>query len=271
VATWQALQNNPQVLKSAGIIIIDECHGAAAQVLGQLLNDHAAHCAYRYGCTGTIPKPKLDEYTIRGSLGRVLFTITAAELIEQGYLSELEIEPIETQDDVAEDFPDYASERAYLDRSGDRLDLIADLVITKAAKYGNTLVLVNSIKQGKALQKLISDSVFLYGETENDVRAEWYGVFAERDDLIVIATYGIASTGLSIDRIFNLMLVDAGKSFIRCIQTIGRGLRKNGDKVKVHVTDVFSKLKWSKKHFSARKKFYTEATYPLTKVAKLKP
>jgi superfamily II DNA or RNA helicase len=130
---------------------------------------------------------------------------------------------------------------------------------------------VNSIKQGKALQSLIKDSVFLHGATENEVRAEWYGVFAERDDLIVIATYGIASTGISIDRIFAEIMVDAGKSFIRCIQSIGRGLRKSGDKTKVHVCDVHSKLKWSRKHYNERKRYYTAAGYPVLSKVKLKP
>jgi superfamily II DNA or RNA helicase len=201
----------------------------------------------------------------------VLYTITAADLIRMGYLADLEIEPIEIQDNVEDDFPDFAAERAYINRGSDRLDLIADLVVAKAQQHGNTLVLVNSIKQGKALQALISDSVFLHGETENDVRAEWYRVFAERDDLIVIATYGIASTGISIDRIFNLMLIDAGKSFIRAIQSIGRGLRKAEDKSKVHVTDVHSKLKWSRKHFRERKRYYEQAQYPLLKTVKVKP
>jgi superfamily II DNA or RNA helicase len=55
-------------------------------------------------------------------------------------------------------------------------------------------------------------------------------MFEERDDLIVIASSGIASTGISIDRVFCLCLVDAGKSFIKAIQSIGRGLRLAEDK-----------------------------------------
>jgi superfamily II DNA or RNA helicase len=149
------------------------------------------------------------------------------------------------------------------------LDLLADLIIARAETYGNTLVLVNSIKQGQQLQKLIKDSVFLQGATKNEVRAEWYSMFEKRDDLIVIATFGIASTGISIDRIFCEVMVDAGKSFIRAIQSIGRGLRKGHDKDKVHCVDVHSGLKWSMKHFRERKKYYKEAGYTVLKTAKL--
>ena len=270
IATWQALQNNPQVVENFQCVIVDEAHGASAKTIGDLITNYGKHIGYRYGFTGTLPKPLTDQYTIRGAIGEVLYTISAADLIRMGYLAELEIEPIEIQEKAEEDFPDYSAEKAYTSRQTDRLDFMADLIIDRAGKFGNTLVLVNTIKQGQQLQKLIKDSVFLHGATENDVRAEWYSTFATRDDLIVIATSGIASTGISIDRVFNLMLIDAGKSFIRCIQSIGRGLRRSHDKDSVHVCDVYSSLKWGKKHARERVRFYKEAGYPTLKPMKAK-
>jgi superfamily II DNA or RNA helicase len=277
VATWQALQYNPSLLETSGqkpiervdAIIIDECHQAKAAAIGKLLTEHGVHCASRFGFTGTLPKPKIDTRTLKGVLGEVVFSITAADLMAQGFLAELQIEPIQLISDVPEDFPDYASEKTYLSKSPKRLELVADLIISKAAIHGNTLVLVNSIKQGEQLQKLISDSVFLYGTTENDVRAEWYNLFESRDDLIVIATFGIASTGISIDRIFCLLMIDTGKSFIRSIQSVGRSLRMGRDKSKVHCYDVYSNLKWSMKHFRERAKYYKEALYNVLKPSKI--
>ena len=269
VATWQALQNNPVVMQDFQCIIVDEAHGASAKVIGDLINNHGKHCAYRFGFTGTFPKPKTDQMTLIGSIGPVLYEISAADLIRMGYLAKLEIEPIEIQETADEEFPDYAAERAFINKNADRLDLIADLVISKADEHGNTLVLVNSIKQGEALQKLIKDSVFLYGATENEVRAEWYHMFENTDNLIVIATFGIASTGISIDRVFNVTMIDAGKSFVKTIQSIGRGLRKANDKDRVHCVDIHSNLKWSKRHFKERKKYYLQAEYPIRKIMKI--
>lgn len=270
VATWQALQNNPMIVEDFDAVIIDEAHGATAKTIGELINVHGKNIAYRWGFTGTMPKPKIDQMTLRGAIGEVLYRITAADLMRMGYLADLEIEPVQLIDGaVDEEFPDYSSEKAFLAKSPNRLDLLADLVISKAETYGNTLVLVNSIKQGQQLQKLIRDSVFLYGTTENDVRAEWYSLFEDRDDLIVIATFGIASVGISIDRVFCLMMVDAGRSFIKCIQSIGRGLRKGRGKEKVHCVDVHSNLKWSMKHFRERKKYYKEALYNVIKLMKI--
>lgn len=270
VATWQSLQNNPSVVKEFNCVIVDEAHGAKAKVVGELINVHAKDIGYRFGFTGTMPKPEIDQLTLKGSIGEELFSITAAELMKMGYLAQLEIEPVEIEDDVEEDFPDYSSEKAFLSKSPARLDFMADLIIAKAERYGNTLVLVNSIKQGQQLQKLIKDSVFLHGADDTEVRAEWYSMFEKRDDLIVIATFGIASTGISIDRIFCEIMIDAGKAFIRCIQSIGRGLRMGHDKDRVHLVDVHSKLKWSKKHYRERKKYYASAEYPVMKLVKYK-
>lgn len=267
IATWQSLQNNPHVMKMFQVVIVDEAHGAKADVIKGLINDHGQHIAFRFGVTGTFPKPKIDQMNLICSIGRVLKTITSKWLIENGYLAEVEIELAMTQEHA--DLPDYTAEKSFLSRCEERLDHIAEMVQENMEKYGNTLVLVNSIQFGRKLAKLIPSSVFLSGESDKDLRQSNYKGFEDRDDVIVIATSGIASTGISIDRIFCLFLVDAGKSFIKAIQSIGRGLRRADDKNKVFVVDVFSSLKYSKKHSKDRIKWYTEAGYPMTKLRKI--
>lgn len=268
VATWQALQYNPEIVKEFDALIIDEAHGASARVISELTNKVGKDIRYRWGFTGTIPKGEVDKMSLQSTFGDILYRITAVDLMRMGYLAQLEIEPIETQDGK-EQFPDYASEKAYLTKTAERLDLLADIIITKAETFGNTLVLVNSIKQGQQLQKLIKDAVFLYGNDEVKIRRQWYELFEKSNNLIVIATFGIASTGISIDRIFCMIMVDAGKAFERCIQSIGRGLRLGHDKTKVHCVDIHSKLKWSLKHFKDRLKYYKEAEYQVLKKVKL--
>jgi superfamily II DNA or RNA helicase len=92
-----------------------------------------------------------------------------------------------------------------------------------------------------------------------------YDLFKDNDNLIVIATVHIAGTGLNIKRIFNLVTVDVGKSFIRIIQAIGRGLRIADDKDSVTVTDICSDLKYSKKHLKVRTNYYEEQKYKFKK------
>lgn len=275
VATWQSLQNVPHYMSYFQAFIVDEAHGAKAEVIKKLVNENGKHISHRYGVTGTFPKSEADQMTLKMTIGKIHIEIPAAWLIEQGYLSRVDIEPIETHDvpnkeDEKDGMPDYSSERSYISSCDERIEVIAQLIEQCRDEYGNTMVLVNSIPQGRDLQSRIPGSVFLDGGAKKEVRQENYAQYAERDGMIVIATSGIASTGLSIDRIFCLILIDAGKSFVKCIQSVGRGLRKKGDKSYVRVIDVHSKLKFSKKHFKERKRFYSEAGYPMLPPKKLK-
>ena len=78
---------------------------------------------------------------------------------------------------------------------------------------------------------------------------------------MLIATYGIAAVGINIVRIHNLILIEPGKSFVRVIQSIGRGLRVGHDKNHVEIYDITSTCKFAKRHLTKRKEFYKEANY----------
>ena len=100
------------------------------------------------------------------------------------------------------------------------------------------------------------------GGTKADDRKESYDEFATSDDVVAVATYGVAAVGINIPRIFNLVLIEPGKSFVRVIQSIGRGIRKAEDKDFVQIWDITSTCKFAKRHITTRKKFYKDANYP---------
>lgn len=291
VSTWQALQNNKHIMKSFQMVIVDECHGTKGQVLRSILNDYGHNIAYRFGVTGTIPKPETDAMAVKITLGIPQYTILAKELIDQGWLATLNIDIIQIEEDFHEQydqyildnpnlkikpsykqfkdsyFADYTNEKKYLQTNKERLQLICDMIEDKRNEQkGNVFCLVDGVNFGKKLAKLIPDAVFVYGKDKKKARRQVYQLFKENDNLVVIATVHIASTGLDIKRIFNLVFIDVGKSFIRVIQTIGRGLRKAPDKDHVNVMDITSDLKYGKKHTTERIKFYNEASYPNKKV-----
>lgn len=271
VATWESIQNNLKLMHDFDVFIWDEAHGAAAAVAGKIIKDYAKHMAFRFGCTGTFPKPQVDQLTLNTAIGPIRKVITARWLIDNGYLAKLLIEPIEIHETyIEEEFPDYAAERAFITKSEKRLDIIADLIIDHAEVYGNTFVLVSNIKFGEKLQSRIKDSVFMYGGTDNAERKEHYNEYDDSDGLIKIATFGIAKQGISIDRIYCLFMIDTGKSFITTIQSIGRSLRLAKDKDSVHVVDIHSSLKWSRKHFRERIKWFRENEYAYEKTKKIK-
>jgi superfamily II DNA or RNA helicase len=130
-------------------------------------------------------------------------------------------------------------------------------------------VLVDRVNAGKELISRLPDSVFVSGETKLTERKEEYDEIATSTGKIIIATYGVAAVGINIPRIFNLVLIEPGKSFVRVIQSIGRGIRKAEDKDHVMIWDITSSCKFAKRHLTKRKEFYKDANYPFT-VEKLK-
>lgn len=264
VGTWQTIKNHPQIMSMFQVVIVDEVHKAKSKVLNELVNIHGKNIPYRFGMTGTLPKDPADALTIQIAFGDIKYEIPAEKLIDEDYLSTLNINLYQLYEDHEEGyFPDYAAEKSYLVTRLERLAWIADLILTQSQdERGNVLCLVSSVSIGKKLAKLIPGAIFLYGKDEAEDRKVVYDMFETNNNMIVIATVHIAGTGLSIDRIFNLFLIDIGKSFTRVIQAIGRGLRKGNDKDHVEVFDICSTLKYSNMHKNQRVKYYKEAKYP---------
>jgi superfamily II DNA or RNA helicase len=274
ICTWQSLnilskktKNQEAVITfqeamaDVRCIIVDEVHQAKADVLKQLLTQNFAHVPIRWGLTGTIPKEQFEFQGIRAGLGEVINNISASDLQDKGVLAQCDINIIQTDD--TQEFKTYQEELKYLTTSEKRLEWIGRL-IEKISQSGNTLILVDRISAGNMLQCNINGSVFISGETKSEERKEHYDEIKESTNKVIIATYGVAAVGINIPRIFNLVLIEPGKSFVRVIQSIGRGIRKAEDKDHVQIWDITSRCKFAKRHLTQRKKFYKEAKYPFT-------
>ena len=241
--------------------MVDEVHMAKADVLKQLLTGPFAEIPIRWGLTGTIPKEEYEQASLVASLGAVINKLSASELQNKGVLANCHVNVIQTQD--VQSFRNYQEELTYLTTNNERLQFLSNLV-EEIRSGGNTLILVDRIKSGELLQELIPGSVFIQGKTKMEERQEEYDEVATEQYKVIIATYGVAAVGINLPRIFNLALLEPGKSFVRVIQSIGRGIRKAEDKDHVQIWDITSACKFSKRHLTTRKKFYKEANYPYT-------
>ena len=279
ICTWQSLNTlqkrykeglSPIGLDEFGqdlvAVIVDEVHQAKADVLKQLLSGPFANVPIRWGLTGTIPKEDFEKTGLIACLGPVVNKIAAKDLQDQGVLANCTVNVVQLQETVQ--YPSYQEELTYLTTNKQRLDFIADL-INRLAESGNTLVLVDRLKAGELLCERIPESVFVSGTMKSNDRKEHYDEIKEADGKVIVATYGVAAVGINIPRIFNLVLLEPGKSFVRVIQSIGRGIRKAQDKDHVEIWDITSSAKFSKKHLTTRKKYYEEAGYPYN-VSKVK-
>ena len=272
ICTWQSLNsllkktkkgedNIMDFIEDVCCVIVDETHQAKADVLKDLLTSVFANVPIRWGLTGTIPKTDWESASLRSSIGDVINRLSAKELQDQGVLANCHVNIVQTQETAS--YTNYQNEMTFLLEDKKRLDYVSEM-IKEVSQTGNTLVLTNRIKNGEALQELISGAEFVQGAMKVADRKDAYNEINEGTNTITIATYGVAAVGINIPRIFNLVLLEPGKSFVRVIQSIGRGVRMAKDKDFVQIWDVTSRCKFSKRHLTERKKFYKEASYPFT-------
>ena len=273
ICTWQSLN----VLEKKGYdddtltlaefcegvcaIIIDEVHQAKADVLMRLATQNFRNCPIRWGLTGTIPREKWEFQSLLASIGPVINRVSAHDLQQKDVLAQLDIQVLQTTD--VQVFRSYQEEYTWLVSDERRLDWIAQK-IQSISENGNTLVLVGRIDTGDKIIKRIPNAVFINGSVKLDDRKEEYDEIKTSDGKIIVATYGVAAVGINIPRIFNLVLLEPGKSFVRVIQSIGRGIRRAEDKDFVQIWDITSTCKYAKRHLTERKKYYKEAKYPFT-------
>jgi superfamily II DNA or RNA helicase len=250
-----------EFLDGVKTVIVDEVHMAKAEVLKNLLTINLCNAPIRWGLTGTVPKDAFESEPIFASIGPVVGGIKAHELQEMGVLSNLHVNIVQLID--LPEFKSYQDELKYLVTNKDRMKYFSNL-ISGISTSGNTLILVNRIDTGKLLTELIEGAVFISGEVKGTKRAEEYKEHATMDNKVTVATFGVAAVGINIPRIFNLVLLEPGKSFVRVIQSIGRGIRKAEDKDFVQIWDITSSCKFAKRHLTTRKKFYKDAKYPFT-------
>ena len=275
ICTWQSLNNLlkntkngigdctiQEFLEDVVCVIVDEVHMAKADALKTLLTGVMATVPIRWGLTGTIPKELFESQSLLVSLGPVISKLAASELQDRGVLAQCHVNVVQLVD--IRDHKTYQEELKYLLEEPGRLDAIAQLVL-QVNETGNTLVLVDRVAAGHELVSRLGDrAVFVSGATKAKARQDEYDEVAISTDKIIVATYGVAAVGINIPRIFNLVMLEPGKSFTRVIQSIGRGIRKAEDKDHVQIWDITSTCKFAKRHLTKRKQFYKEANYPFT-------
>ena len=275
ICTWQSLnvldKKNKDALDDNQLdvflnnliaVMCDEVHSVKnLNILHTLLTTRFANIPIRWGLTGTLPEEEYNQVSLNSAIGPVIGSLTAKSLQDAGHLAQCDIKILQTQDTAI--YNNYQEELKYLVTSKPRLEWLANK-IREISLTGNTLVLFDRIETGEMLKEMLPNATFISGKMKSAKRKEHYTEINLDNNAIMLATTGTTSTGISINRIFNLVLLESGKSFVRVIQSIGRGLRKADDKDRVVIYDVCSKCKFSNRHLLKRKKFYNSVEYPFT-------
>jgi superfamily II DNA or RNA helicase len=281
ISTWQSIYKQPKKwFDQFDVVVGDEAHLFKATSLTKIMTK-LDQCKYRFGFTGTLDGTLTHKLVLEGLFGPVMKVIQTKELIETGTLSDFRIKALLLQ------YPEevrklqknatYQDEIKFLISNEKRNNFIKNLVCSRS---GTTLLLYQMVdSHGALLYNLIKDSTdrrvfFIHGGVKADER-EQVRAIAEREDIIIVASYGTFSTGINIRNLHNIVFASPSKSRIRNLQSIGRGLRKGDNKEIATLYDIADDLSYKSynnhtlKHFAVRIKLYNEEEFDY-KIYKIK-
>jgi len=284
IGTYQSLVKKPkEFFDDFDAVIVDETHKAKSNSIKTILQK-CRLAKYKYGLSGTIPKDNtLDRLTLMSQTGPLITEIKASFLQKEGYIAGCNVKVIEMDyapESSKQAFMELATnrydskdvfslEQNYIINSPGRVNFITKLI---ARVPNNSLVLFHRIEHGKKLYEMLrqrSDKKVYYvdGGTNTDIREEYKAKMEAGDDVVIIASYGTFSTGISIKKIHNIFFTESFKSEVIIRQSIGRGLRQHESKESVNIIDFVDDLRWDEwenylyRHAKARKKIYKQEKF----------
>lgn len=289
VGTYQSLVKYPaDYFKEFDVVLVDEAHQSKAASIQKIM-DKCWHCDYRFGLSGTIPKRgTVDRLSLMSAMGPLVTQVKANFLQEEGHIANCKV--IQFQMDYATDAQKesfaflaqrpqdrkqlFFLEQNFINENERRLDFVTK-VIDRC--QSNSLVLFHKIAYGEKLynrlREISSNRVYYVdGSVQSDLREDFKARMEKGDDVIIVASYGTFSTGISIKNIHNVHFTESFKSEVIIRQSIGRGLRKHENKDVVKIYDFIDDFRWGKgsdewlnyiyRHGMARRKIYTEEKFP---------
>ena len=276
ITTWQSIYKQPTAwFNQFDVIFGDEAHQFKAKSLSTIM-DKMTNVRYRIGTTGTIDNKKVHKLVLEGMFGPIYKVITTKELMDQGSVANLKIKCLVMKyDEITRKIRNknqYADEMDFIVTHDKRNKFIRNLAINCE---GNTLVLFQYVeKHGKPLYEMIKDKVhdkrkvfFIHGGTDVEAREAARSLTDNETDAIILASFGVFSTGINIPSIENVIFASPSKSKIRNLQSIGRGLRLKEGKTHCNLFDIADDLHWKSwknhtlRHLQDRVQIYAEEKF----------
>jgi len=274
-STWQSIHKlDKSFFEDYDCVIVDECHGCKSKSLIDIMKK-SHNAKYRFGFTGTLSNGGKDsqthEWVISGLFGPSYKAVGTKELIEKGRASQLDIHCLVLKHNPQK-FDKYEDEIQFLITNEKRNNFIKNLALDLK---GNTLILFSRVEtHGLPLYELINNGsddnrkvFFVHGGVDVQEREQVREITERENNAIIVASYGVFSTGISIKNLHNVIFASPSKSRIRNLQSIGRVLRKGNNKDKATLYDISddctynSRKNYTLNHFIERVKIYTEEDF----------
>lgn len=288
ITTWQTQSKLPQaVLDKIGVIFFDECHLCKAATLTSIC-ESLVSCEFKHGLTGTLDGCEVNELSIQGLLGPVKKIVSAKEIMDIGFASQVKVKMmllnhnIVTRGEFDKFRKQYFKNLTKKHRNDAYLCELEFLnVLNKRKEFlfsfidslpGNTLILFDRVTSyGQVLfeeyhESHSENSFYITGKVDGDERESIRTGMESQDKSTLWASYGTLSTGVSINKLHNCVLISSAKSKIRVLQTIGRMMRLHSTKNEAIIYDIVDNLgneNFMMSHAQSRIEYYTNEEFDL--------
>lgn len=254
------------LLRSAGAVVLDECHHAPATTFRDLLNRIPAR--HRWGVTATPNRGDGWGCLLDVSIGEPLYEVTTQQLLAGGYLLQPIIVPIFSGANIDMQSCMSASGQLIITRAvgelashPDRHQLLLELATAAARAGRTTLLLVPRIEQAdiiashlRARGVLAASATSGTGKQQRSTQLEQ---LRSRMLQVLVATQ-LADEGLDVPVLDCLIVASTGRAAGRAVQRIGRVMRTAEGKSQPVVVDVVDPTPF-RSQWRAREQAYREA------------
>lgn len=271
VGTWQTVVKQPKEWFSQfGMMMNDECHLATGKSISSIIAG-LNNCMFKFGLSGSLRDGKANVMQYVGMFGEIFRPVSTSKLMEDGQVTELKINSIFLR------YPDeftvklkgktYQEEVKIITGLKRRTKWIAQLSVKLAKKDENAFVMFKHVTHGKeifeAIKELGYEKVYyVSGEVDTETRNALKVMAENGKGIIIVASYGVFSTGISVKNLHHVIFAHGVKSKIIVLQTVGRVLRKHGSKAVATVWDLIDDAGVKPKSLNTKKK-YTHLNYLL--------
>jgi len=240
-----------------GVLVVDECHHCPSKTWSYVAMSCGAK--WRYGFSGTpiIYNEERDMLLI-GLTGDVIHGVQVKDLVERGYAARPRVNVIVVPFKYKGTWNEVFDEVYGRDiRMVEVLKFILGQEIVKGRK--GIVVFVERVRHGKRLLSELRSAgwsvVFAYGGRSDMERvAIVQGMRQKRYDVVVATT--VFDEGIDVAGIGGIVFWCSGKSIVRVMQRIGRGVRVEEGKSEIDIWDFVVENNYVKEHLKKRIIFY---------------
>lgn len=249
-------------------LMLDECHHTSSRTMYDTAMAIPAY--FRFGFSGTPLKfTKLEDMKLVAVTGPVVTRVSNADLVEEGHsaVPTITMYPFDRQDDVLWSMKWHEAYQNLIVDNVARNRIVAAKAVEFVGNDKVVLVLVDRLQHQQTIRQIIRLMIISHGYHHHlkvvngsdgmTYRNAVLDSMRSGQSQIVIAT-SVFEEGVDVPAVDVVILAAGGKSHIRLLQRIGRGLRKkSGPDNVVQVIDfVDGANKYLSKHSAIRLDLY---------------